>query len=179
MRRCIACAKGDHQRCLGGACECIHEASARSEANLSSSSALLGPELREDEADWVLEQLLPVSNGLPDAKNIENVRSAMRGVIRARRSRQSQSSPLGPELRALVQYDRYRRHFRVRWKRLGGHYHCRVFSAENPAGTFAKLGDLVMDERDWESFQMLFGSLIQLLPEEQTLEELAPLDPRD
>ena len=33
--------------------------------------------------------------------------------------------------------------FRVRWRLLGVHYHCRVFSVDRPDRTFAKLGDLV------------------------------------
>lgn len=42
--------------------------------------------------------------------------------------------------------------FRVRWKKLGGHYHLRVFSGTTPEGTFAKLGELALDERDWQAF---------------------------
>ena len=57
------------------------------------------------------------------------------------------------------------RTFRVRYKQLGGHIHCRVFSAENPFGTFAKLGDLTMDERDWDSFRAQIGSAWQLVNE--------------
>lgn len=58
------------------------------------------------------------------------------------------------------------RTFRIRWQRRGGHIHCRVFSAENPSGTFAKLGDLTMDERDWEGFKAQIGNGWQLVPEE-------------
>jgi len=57
--------------------------------------------------------------------------------------------------------------FRVRYELLGGHYHLRVFSANNPSGTFAKLGDLVMDEADRDSFKHQIGNGWQLLPEEK------------
>lgn len=61
------------------------------------------------------------------------------------------------------------RTFRVRYEKRGGHIHCRVFSAENPSGTFAKLGELVMDERDWQSFVDQIGNGWQLLVEEAPL----------
>lgn len=38
---------------------------------------------------------------------------------------------------------------RIRWKKEGGHYHCRLFTTQNPQGTWAKCGDLVFDEREW------------------------------
>ena len=40
-------------------------------------------------------------------------------------------------------------YIRIRWKKQGGHYHCRVFTSQNYNGTFAKNGDLVFDEREW------------------------------
>jgi hypothetical protein len=50
------------------------------------------------------------------------------------------------------------RTFRVRYQKLGGHFHTRVFSAENPRGTFAKLGELTFDEKDWASFLAQLGT---------------------
>ena len=38
---------------------------------------------------------------------------------------------------------------RLRYKKLGGHYHCRLFTAREANQTFAKCGDLVFDEREW------------------------------
>lgn len=46
--------------------------------------------------------------------------------------------------------------FRTRYQKLGGHYHVRVFSSKTANGTFAKLGDLTMDEKDWPAFQTAF-----------------------
>ena len=57
--------------------------------------------------------------------------------------------------------------FRIRYQKRGGHIHCRVFSASNPSGTFAKLGDLTMDEQDWDSFRDQVGTGWQFLPEEE------------
>ena len=38
---------------------------------------------------------------------------------------------------------------RIRFKKLGGHYHCRVFSAPQRGYTYALCGELVFDEREW------------------------------
>jgi len=40
-------------------------------------------------------------------------------------------------------------YIRIRWNKLGGHIHCRVFTSQNVNGTFAKNGDLVFDEFEW------------------------------
>jgi hypothetical protein len=40
-------------------------------------------------------------------------------------------------------------YIRIRWKKQGGHYHCRLFTTQNYHGTFAKCGELVFDEREW------------------------------
>ncbi len=44
---------------------------------------------------------------------------------------------------------------RVRARKLGGHWHCSVWTGMVPAGaenpTLAKSGDLVFDEREWGS----------------------------
>lgn len=61
------------------------------------------------------------------------------------------------------------RTFRVRYEKLGAHIHCRVFSASNPSGTFAKLGDLTMDEKDWDSFRDQVGGGWQFLPEDRSV----------
>jgi hypothetical protein len=45
---------------------------------------------------------------------------------------------------------------RIRFKKLGGHIHCRVFTAKTPDGTFAKCGDLVFDEKEWQDIARLF-----------------------
>ena len=38
--------------------------------------------------------------------------------------------------------------FRLRWKKAGGHFHCRLFESVNGV-TWAKNGDFVFDERSW------------------------------
>ena len=45
---------------------------------------------------------------------------------------------------------------RVRFKKQGGHYHCRVFTAKHVDETFAKVGELVFDEREWADIVRLF-----------------------
>lgn len=46
---------------------------------------------------------------------------------------------------------------RVRYKKQGGHYHCRVFTAHVPTGTYEKNGDLVFDERQWEEAKRILS----------------------
>jgi len=47
--------------------------------------------------------------------------------------------------------------FRYRYTKRGGHYHIRMFSAMSPEHTFAKLGELVLDEKDFEKLCKLDG----------------------
>lgn len=44
--------------------------------------------------------------------------------------------------------------FLVKWRRLGVHIHCRLFSRSSRAGHWAFMGDITMDEKDWENFQL-------------------------
>jgi len=69
--------------------------------------------------------------------------------------------------------------FRIRYKQLGGHIHCRVFSGADRQGTFAKLGDLTFDERDWREFRQQAPARWEIIPEEMTVDELYPIDGRD
>lgn len=38
---------------------------------------------------------------------------------------------------------------KVTYRKLGGHYHCSVFTARRKELTYAKCGDLVFDEKEW------------------------------
>ena len=38
---------------------------------------------------------------------------------------------------------------RLRYRKEGGHYHCRLFTARGKNLTYAKCGDLVFDEQEW------------------------------
>jgi hypothetical protein len=44
---------------------------------------------------------------------------------------------------------------RIRWRKLGGHYHCRIFTGVEGM-TFANCGELVFDEDDWKQIMRLF-----------------------
>lgn len=46
---------------------------------------------------------------------------------------------------------------RVRFEKLGGHYHCRVFTAKLANQTFAKNGDLVFDEGEFEDVRQIMS----------------------
>ena len=53
---------------------------------------------------------------------------------------------------------------RIRYEKLGGHYHCCLFTARAQGQTFAKCGDLVFDEQEWpEVTKMLTNASIQVL----------------
>lgn len=52
---------------------------------------------------------------------------------------------------------------RIRYKKLGGHYHCRVFTAPNEQQTFAKCGELCFDEREWPEVYEKLSRAAQLL----------------
>lgn len=43
----------------------------------------------------------------------------------------------------------------VVWTKRGDHYHCGLFSAPRPDHTYAKSGDLVVRESEWQSFKDL------------------------
>jgi hypothetical protein len=45
---------------------------------------------------------------------------------------------------------------RIRYEKLGGHYHCRLFTARGPNQTFAKCGDLAFDENEWPAVEWVF-----------------------
>ena len=46
---------------------------------------------------------------------------------------------------------------RVGYIKAGGHYHCRVFTARTPNGTYAKNGDLVFDEQEFADVQRMMS----------------------
>lgn len=55
--------------------------------------------------------------------------------------------------------------FRIYHKTLGGHVHMRVFSATRPNTTFAKLGDLCCDEKEFDDLRRAMTG-VQFRPEE-------------
>lgn len=55
--------------------------------------------------------------------------------------------------------------FRIRYKHAGGHVHMRVFSAQQPNMTFAKLGDLCCSEEEFADLQVVMSG-VQFVPEE-------------
>ena len=62
---------------------------------------------------------------------------------------------------------------RIRYRILGGHVHCRVFTAKAKNLTFAKCGDLVFDEREWNEVRDLLHSACEFLQEPTS----APVEP--
>ena len=56
---------------------------------------------------------------------------------------------------------------RLRWKREGAHYHCRLFTSFALQGTFAKSGDLVFGAQEWPGVFMAFQKIAEVLPEDE------------
>jgi hypothetical protein len=56
-------------------------------------------------------------------------------------------------------------HLRLYYQQLGGHFHCRLFSAPEPHFTHGKNGDLVFDEREWPSAKVKFESIAEVIDE--------------
>lgn len=56
-------------------------------------------------------------------------------------------------------------YLRLRYKQLGGHIHCRMFTAQIYDGTWAKNGDLVFDEKEWPDVQGKLARVGEVLPE--------------
>ena len=54
----------------------------------------------------------------------------------------------------------------LRWTKLGGHIHCRLFPAPGPDRTFAKCGDLTFDEREWPEVKSKFEKIGEVIPDE-------------
>jgi hypothetical protein len=57
--------------------------------------------------------------------------------------------------------------FRLRYQLLGGHVHCRLFTAPRREGTFAKAGDLVFSVREWPTVRTALELVIEILPEDR------------
>ena len=55
---------------------------------------------------------------------------------------------------------------RIRYKQLGGHIHCRVFTAKAKNMTFAKVGDLIFSESEWDNVRDMLQSAIEFLPDQ-------------
>jgi hypothetical protein len=49
--------------------------------------------------------------------------------------------------------------FKLRFRKLGGHYHCRLFAAKSPNMTYAKCGDLTFAEDDWSDVQIAMSGV--------------------
>lgn len=52
---------------------------------------------------------------------------------------------------------------RLYFKKFGGHYHCRVFTGMAKNMTFAKSGDLVRDEREWDTVRTVLNSACEFI----------------
>jgi hypothetical protein len=61
---------------------------------------------------------------------------------------------------------------RIRYKKLGGHIHCRLFTSKAKNLTFGRCGELVFDEQEWDMVRDMLQSAIEFVPEE-SIESLA------
>jgi hypothetical protein len=58
-------------------------------------------------------------------------------------------------------------HLRLYYRQLGGHVHCRLFSAPQKGVTHAKNGDLVFDEVEWPAVCEAFSRIADVKPESE------------
>jgi hypothetical protein len=64
--------------------------------------------------------------------------------------------------------------FRLRYKKLGGHIHCRLFEAMDHTKTYALNGTLTFDERSWPEFLHQTGrTAIEVIPEDEFVAALS------
>jgi len=54
---------------------------------------------------------------------------------------------------------------RIRYETLGGHVHCRMFTAKAKNFTFTKNGELVFSIEEWDMVQDMLHSAIEFIPE--------------
>lgn len=66
---------------------------------------------------------------------------------------------------------------RLRFRWLGGHVHCRLFTAREVNQTFAKCGNLVFDEREWPAVKAQFERIGEVLPEDYSEERTPTVAP--
>lgn len=55
---------------------------------------------------------------------------------------------------------------RIRFQKLGGHYHCRAFTSPAPDQTFANCGHLIFDEREWPQVREKLGRGAEILDDD-------------
>lgn len=55
---------------------------------------------------------------------------------------------------------------RMRYVKRGGHYHCRLFTAKARNMTFARCGELVFSEAEWNDVRDALASAVEFVPEE-------------
>ncbi len=58
---------------------------------------------------------------------------------------------------------------RFRFQKLGGHYHVRVFTGKAKNMTFARCGELVFSEDEWNDIRNQLNSAVEFVPEEGSL----------
>ena len=49
---------------------------------------------------------------------------------------------------------------KVKYEKLGGHYHCTIFTARGKDMTYANCGEVVFDEREWGDIQEIMQGVI-------------------
>ena len=54
---------------------------------------------------------------------------------------------------------------RIRYRLLGGHVHCRVFTGKAKNMTFAKVGDLIFSQDEWDDVRDQLHRTVEFVPE--------------
>jgi hypothetical protein len=62
-------------------------------------------------------------------------------------------------------------HLRMRVKKVGTHYRCRVFSGNEAKTTHAMNGELVFDEREWPEVKELLTRIAEVIEENSYVQQ--------
>ncbi len=57
-------------------------------------------------------------------------------------------------------------YLRIRYKKLGGHYHCRVFIGQSKVHTLANAGSLTFNEREWPLVSDVLRTIAEVMEDE-------------
>ena len=65
---------------------------------------------------------------------------------------------------------------RMYYSKIGRHVHCRLFTGKATNMTFAKSGDLVFREEEWDDIQDMLHSAITFIKEDHVFRATSPPD---
>ena len=65
-------------------------------------------------------------------------------------------------------------HLRIRAKKIGTHYHCRVFSGREENSTHARNGELIFSENEWLEVKEQLSRIAEVIDETEAARLIQP-----